>query len=76
MTVRRGDPAALAAALRTVVSDPAKAEAMVAAGRRRAQRFTWERTARRVWAVHIDLYRRKNTEGGHATGWSSAPDVL
>jgi glycosyltransferase involved in cell wall biosynthesis len=76
MTVRRGDPAALAAALRTVVSDPAKAEAMVAAGRRRAQRFTWERTARRVWAVHIDLYRRKNTEGGHATGWSSAPDAL
>jgi glycosyltransferase involved in cell wall biosynthesis len=61
MTVKRNDPAALASALRAVVSDPAKADAMIVAGRRRAQRFTWERTAKRVWSVHIDLYRRKNS---------------
>ncbi|MFN2496961.1 MAG: glycosyltransferase family 4 protein [Pseudonocardiaceae bacterium] len=55
----RGTPGALAAALRRVLSDPATADAMIAAGRHQAQRFTWERTARRVWSVHLALYRAR-----------------
>lgn len=55
VTVPRGDPGALAAALRAVVSDPGAARAMSAAGRGRAQRYSWERTARRVWSVHLEL---------------------
>ncbi|MDQ4010431.1 MAG: glycosyltransferase family 4 protein [Actinomycetota bacterium] len=58
VTVQRNDPAALATALRTVLSDSTRAQGMVASGRRRAQRFTWECTARRVWAVHVELRRR------------------
>jgi glycosyltransferase involved in cell wall biosynthesis len=58
-TFARNDPAALAAALRAVLADQVKAEAMVAAGRRRAQQFTWEHTARRVWSVHLALYRAR-----------------
>jgi glycosyltransferase involved in cell wall biosynthesis len=56
--VRRDDPDALAAALHAVLSDSTRAQDMVVAGQRRAQRFTWERTARRVWAVHVELYRK------------------
>lgn len=52
----RNDPAALATALRAVLSDPARSGGMIAAGRRRAQQFTWEQTARRVWSVHVGLY--------------------
>lgn len=63
VTVRRGDPAGLAAALGAVLSDHSKAEAMVAAGRRRARWFTWERTARQVWAVHLELHRRRGSGG-------------
>ncbi|MGH4017180.1 MAG: glycosyltransferase family 4 protein [Pseudonocardiaceae bacterium] len=59
MTFERGDPAALATAVRAVLSDHAKADAMVAAGRRRAQQFTWEHTARRVWSVHLALYQAR-----------------
>jgi glycosyltransferase involved in cell wall biosynthesis len=62
MTVKRNDPAALAAALRAVLSDAGQAEAMIAAGRRRAQRFTWECTARRVWSVHVELHRRPSQQ--------------
>ncbi|MEO7196010.1 MAG: glycosyltransferase family 1 protein [Pseudonocardiaceae bacterium] len=59
VTVARGDVDGLAAALRTVASDPGVARAMSAAGRRRAERFSWERTARRVWAVHLELRGRR-----------------
>jgi glycosyltransferase involved in cell wall biosynthesis len=59
VSFERGNPAALAAALRAVVSAPAAAEAMIAAGRRRAERFTWEHTARRVWGVHLELYQAR-----------------
>ncbi|MGB6163256.1 MAG: glycosyltransferase family 1 protein [Pseudonocardiaceae bacterium] len=59
VTVARNDPAALAAALRAVLSDAGTARAMSAAGRRRAQRFSWERTARRVWSVHVELRERR-----------------
>ncbi|MBV8542973.1 MAG: glycosyltransferase family 4 protein [Pseudonocardiales bacterium] len=60
VTVRRGDADGLAAALRVVLSDPGAARAMSVAGRSRAKRFSWERTARRVWAVHLELRRRRS----------------
>ncbi|HVE97153.1 MAG TPA: glycosyltransferase family 1 protein [Pseudonocardiaceae bacterium] len=60
VTVRRNDPDALAAALHAVLSDSARAQDMVVAGRRRAQQFTWECTARRVWSVHIGLYQTRS----------------
>ncbi|MGH3853627.1 MAG: glycosyltransferase family 4 protein [Pseudonocardiaceae bacterium] len=60
VTVPRGDADALAAALRAVVSDPGTARAMSAAGRRQAERFSWERTARRVWGVHLELRRERH----------------
>ncbi|MGH3720603.1 MAG: glycosyltransferase family 4 protein [Pseudonocardiaceae bacterium] len=63
VTVARGDPDALAAALRAVASDPAAARAMSAAGRLRAQRFSWERTARQVWSVHLELRSRRQLPG-------------
>ncbi len=59
VTVKRNDPAALATALRAVLSDTGTAQAMIAAGRHRAQRFTWEHTARQVWAVHVELRLRR-----------------
>jgi glycosyltransferase involved in cell wall biosynthesis len=58
VTVQRNDPAALATALRAVLSDSTRAQGMIVAGRRRAQRFTWECTARRVWSVHVELRRK------------------
>lgn len=54
-TVPRGDPAALATALRAVLLDAGKAQSMAAAGRCRAEWFSWERAAARVWSVHLDL---------------------
>ena len=48
-----GDVEALAAALATVLDDPALASTMSAAGRRRAEEFTWERTAAKV----VEVYR-------------------
>jgi glycosyltransferase involved in cell wall biosynthesis len=59
VTVPRGDPDTLAAALRAVLSDPGKAQAMTAAGQRRAQLFSWEHTAQRVWSVHLELRRSR-----------------
>ncbi|MDQ3762090.1 MAG: glycosyltransferase family 4 protein [Actinomycetota bacterium] len=56
VAVKRNDPAALAAALQAVLSDAGKAQAMIAAGRRRVEQFSWERTARRVWSVHVELH--------------------
>jgi glycosyltransferase involved in cell wall biosynthesis len=56
LVFRRGDPAALAIALRTVLEDPRRTTARVEAGRARAARFTWERAARTVWKLHSELY--------------------
>jgi hypothetical protein len=41
-----------------VLSDSSQAETMIAAGRRRAEEFTWEATARRVWSIHVELRRK------------------
>lgn len=57
--VRRQDPAALAKALRSVFEDGARTEARVARARARAARYTWERTARSVWKVHLELYQSR-----------------
>jgi glycosyltransferase involved in cell wall biosynthesis len=63
VVVGRNNPAALAAALRAVLSDTGKAQAMIDAGRRRAEQFSWERTARRVWSVHTDLHHARAHAG-------------
>jgi glycosyltransferase involved in cell wall biosynthesis len=54
LQVGRADPRALAGALRTAVHDAERRAAMIAAGTRRAREFSWENTARRVWAVHLE----------------------
>ena len=60
MPVPRNEPAGLAAALRAVLADRGKADAMIAAGRQRARQFNWERTARQVWSVHVELHRARS----------------
>lgn len=55
---RRHDPAALATALRTVFADPQRTAVRVDAARRRAAHFTWERAARSVWDIHVELHQR------------------
>lgn len=57
---RRGDPVSLAHALRAVLADPQRTAARVAAGRRRAQQFSWARAAADVWRIHLDLHRTLN----------------
>lgn len=46
------DTAAIAAALRRVLADPAEAERLRAAGHAQAGRFTWQRTARETAAAY------------------------
>ncbi|QQQ75699.1 glycosyltransferase family 4 protein [Saccharothrix sp. 6-C] len=58
VTVARGESAALVTGLRSVLADPGAAEGLIAAGRRRAEAFTWENAARSVWAIHLGLCRR------------------
>jgi glycosyltransferase involved in cell wall biosynthesis len=48
------DPAAIAAAMERLLGDREEAERLRAAGRERAARFTWERTAR----LTLDAYHR------------------
>lgn len=48
----RGDAVALAAALNAVLSSSERAADLVGRGRARAAEFSWERSARAVWAVH------------------------
>jgi glycosyltransferase involved in cell wall biosynthesis len=54
---RRGDPDALAGALRDVLADPRRTADAVAAARRRAADFTWRRAAEAVWELHLRLYQ-------------------
>lgn len=58
--VRVGDAVALAGALRRVVSDDARRDELIAAGRDNLTRFSWDRTA----AELIALYRRATKEPG------------
>lgn len=57
VSVRRQDATALANGLRAVLDNPERTAARVEAGRRRAQQFTWERAARAVWKIHLELYQ-------------------
>jgi glycosyltransferase involved in cell wall biosynthesis len=50
-----GDPEALGAALNEVLSDPALAARLVAAGRRRVTDFSWERTAEGLISLYRDV---------------------
>jgi len=52
LTAPRGDPTALARALRRVTDDPELAGRLVEAGHRRAADFDWQRTARAIWQLH------------------------
>ena len=53
---RTDDPAALAGALNAVISDPARADAMGAAGRKRAAaEFGWDAIAAQTAALYAEL---------------------
>jgi len=55
--VKRRDPMSLASGLRTVLADETRTATLVAAGRRRAARYTWQRAAREIWRIHTELYQ-------------------
>ncbi|MGH3438578.1 MAG: glycosyltransferase family 4 protein [Sciscionella sp.] len=59
LAVPRGDAAALARALRSVLAEPAASGRRVAAGRARAARFTWDAAAAATWEVHVRCYLRR-----------------
>jgi glycosyltransferase involved in cell wall biosynthesis len=59
LAVPRADPDALASALRTMLDDPIRRAECVKAGRRTAQRFTWERAAHDVWRLHLDFRAKR-----------------
>ncbi len=59
-----GDPGSVAAALHTVLDDPERAAAIVTAGRRRLDTYSWDRTA----AGLTDLYRRAAGDGPTPAG--------
>ncbi|WP_460443797.1 glycosyltransferase, partial [Amycolatopsis cihanbeyliensis] len=54
ITVPRADPAALTGALRSVLEEPGLAPRLGAAGRARAERFSWQRAAEAIWSIHQD----------------------
>jgi glycosyltransferase involved in cell wall biosynthesis len=58
MVVPRRDPAALAAALRTVLTEPGRAHAMAAEARRLAPELAWPAVAARYAALGDDLLER------------------
>lgn len=53
LITRRDDAADLAAALGTVLSDPAQAAGLAARGLARAAGYTWSAAAGRVWDLHV-----------------------
>ncbi len=53
------DVSALAAALRRLLSDRALRQELVSRGRRQAARFTWERCAREILAVLVEVGARR-----------------
>ncbi|MGH7372997.1 MAG: glycosyltransferase, partial [Candidatus Rokuibacteriota bacterium] len=63
LLVEPGDPAALAAALRRVLDDPARAARMGEAGRRRVEaHFSWDRIADHT----LEVYRQAIEVHGRA----------
>ncbi|MGH3630314.1 MAG: glycosyltransferase family 4 protein [Sciscionella sp.] len=59
LVVPRGDAAALALALRSVLAEPAATGSRVAAGKVRAALFTWDAAAVATWDVHVRCYLRR-----------------
>lgn len=57
LTFPAGDPAALAAQLRAVMTEAAERERLSAAGRERVAAFTWAGTARETIAVYREVLR-------------------
>ncbi len=53
-----GDPSALAAGIRRVLTDPTLAGRLRQAGRERAEEFSWERIVPRIEAVYEQAIRR------------------
>lgn len=58
LLVRPDDPRELAAGLRAVLTDPARAAALRAAGLARARQFTWQRVAEQTVAVYREAASR------------------
>jgi glycosyltransferase involved in cell wall biosynthesis len=58
------EPAAMATAMTALLADPARRAALVEAGARRLEAFSWERAARETAAV----YERVIAGGGGASG--------
>ena len=67
LLVPAGDAGALASALRSVLTDDRRREALVSAGRAVAGRFTWEESARRHLSVYAGIDER-GTRPADATG--------
>ncbi len=61
------DPAAIAAAIGTLLDDRERADALRARGRERAAWFTWERCAAGVLAVYDELLAVRRGSGDSAT---------
>jgi glycosyltransferase involved in cell wall biosynthesis len=55
VVVPREDPAALAAAIGELLSDPLGVAELAAAGRRRAADFSWPKAASQLWDLHLGL---------------------
>lgn len=55
VVVARDDPAALAAALREIVTDEATRAGLIRAGRERAATYRWPATAEALWTLYADL---------------------
>lgn len=53
------DPVALATAVRSLLADPERAAQLRRSGRRRAEAFSWERTARATRAVYAEVRARR-----------------
>ncbi|MQA10125.1 MAG: glycosyltransferase [Pseudonocardiaceae bacterium] len=61
--VPAGDPATLAAGLRSVLEAPERTAERVRAGRHRAADFTWRAAAESVWQLHSELYQASVNSG-------------
>jgi glycosyltransferase involved in cell wall biosynthesis len=65
VTVDATDAGALAAAMRAVLEDPARAGALVAAGRVRARHFSWDGSAARLLGAYREaVARRRRSAAG------------
>jgi glycosyltransferase involved in cell wall biosynthesis len=62
------DPAAIAAALRRLLSDPALGETLRARGLERVREFTWERTARLTLASYVRVLGSEAPTGSGGLG--------